>query len=97
MEEKRAQDQDQATLVQRAQSGDTVAFAELIQQAQSHVLVVTRAVLGNGHEAEDAAQEAFLRAVADKTAEPEVSAQQALAALECAEMILASAAKHTWD
>ena len=42
-------------------------------------------------------QEAFLRAVADETARPEVSAQQALAALECAEMILASAAKHTWD
>jgi len=42
-------------------------------------------------------QEAFLQAVADKTAEPEVSAQQALAALECAEMILASAGKHKWD
>ena len=42
-------------------------------------------------------QEAFLRAVADKTAEPEVSAQQALAALECAEMILASVRKHKWD
>ena len=56
------QDQDQAALVQRAQSGDTAAFAELIRQAQPRVLVVTRAVLGDGHEAEDAAQEAFLRA-----------------------------------
>ena len=62
MKEKPTQDQDQAALVQRAQSGDTAAFAELIRQAQPRVLVITRAVLGDGHEAEDAAQEAFLRA-----------------------------------
>ena len=42
-------------------------------------------------------QEAFLQAVADKTAKPEVSAEEGLAAMECAEMILASIKEHKWD
>lgn len=42
-------------------------------------------------------QEAFLRAVADSTFAPEVSAEEGLAALECAEKILASIKKHKWD
>jgi len=42
-------------------------------------------------------QEAFLRAVADRALTPEVSAQEGLAALRCAEKILASVKKHKWD
>jgi len=42
-------------------------------------------------------QEAFLRAVGDRTLAPEVSAEEGLAALECAEKILASTKKHKWD
>jgi predicted dehydrogenase len=42
-------------------------------------------------------QEAFLRAVEDGTLAPEVSAEEGLAALECAEKILASIKKHKWD
>lgn len=42
-------------------------------------------------------QEFFLRAVLDKTARPEVSAEEGLAAMECAEKILASIKKHKWD
>jgi predicted dehydrogenase len=42
-------------------------------------------------------QEAFLRAVSDRTLAPEVSAEEGLAALECAEKILASVKKHKWD
>ncbi len=42
-------------------------------------------------------QEAFLRAVSDRTLTPEVSAEEGLAALECAEKILASVKKHKWD
>ena len=55
-------------------------------------------------------QEAFLQAVSDKTLKPEgnpkrdkerlgtqVSAEEALAAMECAEMILDSVKKHKWD
>jgi predicted dehydrogenase len=42
-------------------------------------------------------QEAFLRAVEDRTLAPEVSAEEGLAALECAEKILASVKKHKWD
>ena len=42
-------------------------------------------------------QEAFLAAVADKTVKPEVTAEEGLAAIECAEKILASVKKHKWD
>ena len=42
-------------------------------------------------------QEAFLKAVGDKNLQPEVSAEEGLAAMECAEMILESVKKHKWD
>ncbi len=42
-------------------------------------------------------QQAFLKAVADKSLSPEVSAQEGLAAMECAEQILAAIKKHKWD
>jgi predicted dehydrogenase len=42
-------------------------------------------------------QEAFLNAVMDKNAKPEVTADEGLAAIECAEMILDSIKEHTWE
>jgi predicted dehydrogenase len=42
-------------------------------------------------------QESFLRAAADKKLRPEVSAEEGLAALQCAEKILASVKKHKWN
>lgn len=42
-------------------------------------------------------QEAFLRAVADRQHMPEVSAEEGLAALQCAEKILASVEENKWD
>jgi predicted dehydrogenase len=42
-------------------------------------------------------QEAFLNAVADKSLRPEVTAQEGLAALACAEAILKSVKEHKWD
>jgi len=42
-------------------------------------------------------QEAFLLSCADKDLKPEVSAEEGLAAMECAEKILASVKKHKWD
>jgi len=42
-------------------------------------------------------QEAFLKAVADKSHRPEVTAEEGLAAMECAEMILESLKQHSWD
>jgi len=42
-------------------------------------------------------QEAFLRAVADRSLAPEVSAEEGLAALECAAKILRSVKKHKWN
>ncbi len=41
-------------------------------------------------------QQSFLQAVADRTLKPEVSVEEALAAMECAEMILAAMKKHKW-
>jgi predicted dehydrogenase len=41
-------------------------------------------------------QEAFLQAVTDRKHTPEVSAQEGLAALECAQKILDSVKKHKW-
>jgi predicted dehydrogenase len=41
-------------------------------------------------------QEAFLQAVTDRERMPEVSAQEGLAALECAQKILTSVKKHKW-
>jgi predicted dehydrogenase len=42
-------------------------------------------------------QEAFLAAVADKQLRPEVNAEEGLAAMTCAEKILASVKKHKWE
>ena len=42
-------------------------------------------------------QDSFLKAIADRTAIPEVSAEEALAAMQCAEMILQSMNQHKWD
>lgn len=42
-------------------------------------------------------QEAFLRAVKDRSFAPEVSAEEGLAALKCAQKILRAVRKHKWD
>jgi len=42
-------------------------------------------------------QQLFLKAVSDKQSRPEVTAEDGLAAMECAEMILASIKKHKWE
>jgi predicted dehydrogenase len=42
-------------------------------------------------------QQSFLQAVADKSRSPEVTAQEGLAAMECAEMILQSIRENKWE
>jgi predicted dehydrogenase len=42
-------------------------------------------------------QEAFLRAVRDRSLRPEVSAEEGLAALRCAQKIIACVRRHKWD
>lgn len=42
-------------------------------------------------------QESFLSAVSEKTTRPEVTAEEGLAAMECAEMILNSIKQHKWE
>lgn len=53
---------DEAALLRRAQQGDEMAFAELVRRRQTAVFNVAYRLLGRRQDAEDAAQEAFLRA-----------------------------------
>ncbi len=50
------------SLIQHAAQGDVDAFGELVQRHQSAVFNVAYRMLGNRQDAEDAAQEAFVRA-----------------------------------
>lgn len=53
---------DDGVLVGRAQRGDQAAFAELVTRHQRYVYNLAYRLLRDPHEAEDLAQEAFLRA-----------------------------------
>lgn len=53
---------DERTLALRAAQGDREAFGELVQLHQAGVFNAAYRMTGNRQEAEDAAQEAFLRA-----------------------------------
>ena len=63
MEQARTGELDQA-IVERAQKGDPNAFAQIVQRYQSPVYNLAYRMLGERTEAEDAAQETFLRAYA---------------------------------
>ena len=54
--------QDEKALVERARSGSAAAFGELVRAHQNRVFGLAWSVLRNTADAEDAAQEAFLRA-----------------------------------
>ncbi len=58
----RADDPDDSVLVQRALAGDTEAFGTLIQRYQRLVFRIVGGFLRNREDAEDVAQETFLRA-----------------------------------
>jgi len=53
---------DERTVVQRARAGDTQAFGELVLAHQTFVYNLALRALGDSNEAQDLAQEAFLRA-----------------------------------
>lgn len=54
--------EEEAIWIERARGGDKRAFSLLVQAYQRPVYSITYRMLGNPEEAEDAAQEAFLRA-----------------------------------
>lgn len=53
---------DEALLIARAQRGDHNAFAQLVEKYQTPVYNLAYRMLGNVNDAEDAAQETFVRA-----------------------------------
>jgi RNA polymerase sigma-70 factor (ECF subfamily) len=55
-------DATEATWVQQARAGDRAAFSSLVETYRAPVYNLTYRLLGNVVEAEDAAQEAFIRA-----------------------------------
>ncbi len=77
---------------ERQQAGDfnlmTVNWPDLLHIEELHV---------DDKEPLGLEQETFLRSCLDRSVKPEVSAEEGLAALECAEKILASVRKHRWD
>jgi RNA polymerase sigma-70 factor (ECF subfamily) len=58
----RPKDADDSVLVERAQAGDSSAFDELARRYAGRVFHLTRRILGDADEAEDALQETFLSA-----------------------------------
>ena len=48
--------------IARARAGDSRAFAQLVETYQTPIYNLCYRLLGNPHDAEEAAQEAFLRA-----------------------------------
>jgi RNA polymerase sigma-70 factor (ECF subfamily) len=54
--------EDEDALVERARLGDAVAFAGLVERYQDLAFRIAYVVAGNATEAEDAAQEAFIKA-----------------------------------
>lgn len=57
-----AADDVESTIVQRARTGDSRAFGRLVEAYQAPIYNLCCRILGNPGEAEEAAQEAFLRA-----------------------------------
>jgi RNA polymerase sigma-70 factor, ECF subfamily len=53
---------DDLTLIERFKNGDTSAFEDIVLKYQDKIYNLCRHMLGNAHNAEDAAQDAFLKA-----------------------------------
>lgn len=53
---------DDLDRINRFKNGDTAAFSEIVLEYQDRIYSLCRHMLGNSHDAEDAAQDAFLKA-----------------------------------
>jgi RNA polymerase sigma-70 factor, ECF subfamily len=56
------QDIDDLNFIKRFKDGDASAFGEIVLKYQDRIYNLCRHMLGNAHDAEDAAQDAFLKA-----------------------------------
>ena len=54
--------QDDLSLINRFKAGDTSVFEEILLKYQDRIYNLCRYMLGNAHDAEDAAQDVFLKA-----------------------------------
>ena len=55
-------DPDEKALIERVQAGDTSAYDALVSHYLPRVLSIARSIVRNAHDAEDLAQEAFVKA-----------------------------------
>ena len=53
---------EEKALIERVQEGDAEAYDSLVSQYLPRVISIARGIVRNGHDAEDLAQEAFVRA-----------------------------------
>ncbi len=53
---------DEAALVRRVQSGDELAFREIVERYQTKILLIIYGILRNHNDAEDIAQQGFHQA-----------------------------------
>ena len=51
-----------AELIRQAMTGDKVSFGKLVFRYKEHIINIAFGIIGNRHDAEDIAQEAFLKA-----------------------------------
>ncbi|TCL37210.1 RNA polymerase sigma-70 factor (ECF subfamily) [Anaerospora hongkongensis] len=51
-----------STIIQQAMTGDKTAFSKLVWRYKDHIINIAFGVVGNAQDAEDIAQEAFLKA-----------------------------------
>ena len=61
--EKHVPKQSDKVLVEAAVNGDVVSFTELCQRYYPAMIAIAHSILGDGHLAEDAAQQSFAKAV----------------------------------
>jgi RNA polymerase sigma-70 factor (ECF subfamily) len=57
-----SQDPEELSLIDRFKNGETSAFEELVLKHQDRIYTVCRHMLGNIHDAEDVAQDTFIKA-----------------------------------
>ncbi|MBN1795281.1 MAG: Gfo/Idh/MocA family oxidoreductase [Sedimentisphaerales bacterium] len=89
-------DTDNLELIQKIRDLKSVGKFDLLKAGWSDLVHYERLQIDD-KEPLRVEQESFLKAVADRTAKPEVTVSEGLAAMKCAQMILDSTKEHKWE